>query len=204
MAMTDRVRHLVVAFLQLARDRVAIWRLRREIERLKLREYDLMVENMRGLRRALETQQRAQQDLARQIDARDAQIAKLREEYTALEARLSQSSLEAMRGERLVLFKRIQSVVTQLPTLRAAVEAGADLSARDVLDLMAPLSQALSDLGFEVIGEAGAEVRYDPRHHSAVGRGARSVAPDDRVRIRYVGFLYNGDVVCKAQVTRVE
>ena len=186
------------------RDRLAILRLRQEVNRLRLAHYDRLVDSVRGLRRVIETQKRAIEDLHRQLEARDASIEKLRAEYAALQARRGESRSDIIRAERLAVFRRMQEVVTQLPTLRAAVEEGADLSARDVLGLLAPLEQVWRDLGFEVIGEAGQIVPYDPKLHRPVGREARSVNPDDAVRVRYVGYTYNGEIVCKAEVTRVE
>jgi predicted RNase H-like nuclease (RuvC/YqgF family) len=77
--------------IQTLRDRIAILRLQREVNRLKLQNYGLAVDNLNGLRRALETQQRAAEDLNRQIEERDAQIAKLRAEYQALESRQAEA-----------------------------------------------------------------------------------------------------------------
>jgi molecular chaperone GrpE (heat shock protein) len=202
------VRQAIERFLagvgQVLRDRVAIVRLRFEIARLKLNNYDRLVESNQGLRRALETQNRALDDLHRQLADREGQIKALQSEYTALEQRSSQSEAVSLADERLDIFKRIQSIATQLPTLRAAVASGAELTARDVLDLLAPLDEMLRDLGFEVIGEAGGQMSYDPTRHRPVGQGARSVAAGDVVKTRYVGYLHQGQVICKAEVIRVE
>ncbi len=187
--------------VQVLRDRLAIMGLRRELNRLKLRHYDLVVDNLHGLRRALETQQRAVDELNRQIVEREGQIAKLREEYSSLEARLVSTGNTLVQEERLALFRRLQAIATQFPTLRAALADGADISARDIVELLKPLDEALRDLGFEMIGEAGAEVPYDPRRHRLVGRGAKSGTIEMRVRIRYVGYTYGEDIVCKAEVT---
>lgn len=187
--------------VQVLRDRLAIMGLRRELNRLKLRHYDQVVDNLHGLRRALETQQRAVDELNRQIVEREGQIAKLREEYSSLEARLVSTGNTLVQEERLALFRRLQAIATQFPTLRAALADGADISARDIVELLKPLDEALRDLGFEMIGEAGAEVPYDPRRHRLVGRGAKSGTIEMRVRIRYVGYTYGEDIVCKAEVT---
>jgi molecular chaperone GrpE (heat shock protein) len=169
----------------------------------KLRDYDLLEDNARGLRRALETQERVGEDLRAQLEERDTRIEKLRGEYAALQERQAQRGEESAHAERLALFKRLRPIATQLPTLRAAINDGADITAHDVIDLLSPLDQTLHDLGFEVIGEAGAQVSYDPQRHKAVGREAHSVAPGDTVRVRYVGYLYDDKVVCKAEVTQV-
>ena len=185
------------------REWLAIRRLRVEVTRWKARNYDLCAETVQGLRRALDTQQRAQDDLRRQLAARDEQIERLRAEYAALEARLHRAEAESAQTGRLALFRDLQPVLVQLPTMRAAVAQGADLTARDVLDMLAPLDQLIADLGFECIGEAGGETSYDPRLHRVVGRGADEVAAGDRVRVRYVGYRLGGEIVAKAEVTRV-
>lgn len=186
---------------QLLSDWLATRRLRGEVARWRARSYDECVETVRGLRRVLATQERVGGDLRRQLAARDVQIAGLRAEYAALQARLAGAESATAKSERLALFRQLQPVLVQLPTVRAAVESGADLTARDVLELLAPLDQLVADLGLACIGEAGDETAYDARLHRAVGRGAGSAQPGDRVRVRYVGYELDGEVIARAEVT---
>jgi molecular chaperone GrpE (heat shock protein) len=186
--------------IQVLRDRLAIFRLQRQVTRLKLRHFDHLAEAVVGLRRALETQRRAMDDLGVRLDEREAQIARLRDEYAALEARQSEQTTALLRDERISLFRQIQPLAIQLPTLWAALRAGADLSSHDVLEVVHPLEEALSRLGFEPIGDAGAEVPYDAQRHKLVGRGARAAGGDAVVRVRYVGYTYQGEVLCRAEV----
>lgn len=195
------VRGLLAGLWRAAGDRLAVWRLRRAVQSWKARSYDDCAETVAGLRRALATQQRAQQDLVEQLAARAEEAARLRAEYAALQARAAQSDAARSEAERLALFRGLQPVLVQLPTLRAAVERGADVSARDVLEVLSPLGEFASDLGVECIGEAGQETRYEPRLHRAVGRGAARVAAGDAVRVRYVGFRLGDEVLAKAEVT---
>lgn len=183
------------------RDRLAILRLRWQLAKLKLRNYDHLAETAVGLRRALETQRRAMDDLNARLDEREAQIDRLREEYLALEARQSEQRQALIRDQRLALFRQISPLAIQLPTLRMALQDGADLSARDILAQLRPFEEALDSLGFEPIGDAGEELPYDPHLHKLVGRGARSAGADALVRVRYVGYTYQGEVVRKAEVT---
>jgi molecular chaperone GrpE (heat shock protein) len=182
-------------------DRIQVLRLRQKIAQIKLRNYDLLSENVVGLRRALETQQRQVEDLQSQLEQHIAHIESLRGEYSALQLRQAESGSTTANDERLSLFRRLQMIATQLPTMRAALESGADLKAHDVIEMLRPFDQMLMDLGFEQIGDAGQEADYNPTRHKAVGRGASSINPEDKVRVRYVGYLYQGDVVCKAEVT---
>lgn len=187
-----------------ARDRLAIRRLRQEIVRIKARNYDLLAENVVGLRRAIDTQKRQVDELERQLVERDTQIVQLRQEYASLGARQSSSESTSQKDARLDIFRRLQGIATHLPTMRAALQEGADLRAQDVMDVLRPLDQMLADLGFEMIGEAGHETVYDPTRHRAVGQGAANISAQDPVRVRYVGYLYGGEVICKAEVTPIK
>jgi len=195
---------LAASLTQLLRDRFAVLRLRQQIVRVKAQKYDLLAENAVGLRRALETQKRQVEELQRQLDESEQEIQRLRAEYVSLETRQSLAGSVSVRDERLAMFRNLQAMLTQLPTMQVAIEEGADIRAQDVLDLLRPLDQLLVDLGFERIGEAGKEVAFDPTRHKAVGRGAQSVIPADQVRIRFVGYIFDGEVACKAEVTLVE
>lgn len=200
----SEIERLLSTVVQIIRDRVAIVVMRFEVARLKVQNYDRLVETVHGLRRALDTQRRALDDLHKRLDKKEAQIKKLQREYAALQQLRSQTEGASAVAGRLDVFRRLQSLAVQLPTLRAAIGGGADLTARDVLDVLAPFDEMLRDFGFEPIGEAGLQVPYDPTRHRPVGKGARSVTPADFVRVRYVGYLYEGQVVCKAEVVLIE
>lgn len=190
---------------ELLRDRIEIMRLQQEIKEIKAQAYDRMAAAVVGLRRAVETQERVADDLQLQIDERDAQINKLRDEYAQLNSRGDASSIEAREAERLAWFKRLQPMLVQLPTIRHAVEAeGADISARDILNLVSLIDEMLVDLQFEPIGAAGGEVAFDPTRHKPVGRGARDIELSETVRVRYIGYTHQGNVLAKAEVTKIE
>lgn len=198
--MMDKIRDTLTA---LADDALAIARLQVEVGFLKLTDYDRLSQTLDGLRNTISTLYRNMDDMAAELNERDMRIAKLQDEYSALQARKAGETRASTRDERLALFKKLQPLATQLPTLHRAIEDGADVSAADVLALLGPLDEALADMGFEPIGTAGGEVTFDPTHHRAVGKGARSVEPGDPVRVRYVGYLHEGDVVVKAHVTAI-
>lgn len=198
--MIDKVRDTLAA---LAEDALAITRLQLEVGYLKLADYDRLARGMNSLRNTISTLERNIGDMAAQIADRDRRITRLRDEYKALQQRETTEARVSSRDERLALFKKLEPLATQLPTLHRSVKEGADVSAEDVLEMLAPLNEALADMGFELIGQAGRQVSFDPTRHRAVGKGARSVKPGDRVKVRYVGYLHEGDVVVKAQVTAI-
>jgi len=196
---------VLTSLVGLISGRIRVVQLRSQIRDHKARDYDRVASNVVGLRRALDTQERVVEDLHEQLADKDTHIQKLRNEYNDLKSKGAADATELKKSERLAWFKHMQSALTQLPTIRAAVvQEGADIPARDVLDIVAPLETSLSEMGFEKIGEAGSIVQFDPKRHKAVGRGARDIAPDDDVRVRYVGYLHEGEVLTKAEVTRIE
>jgi molecular chaperone GrpE (heat shock protein) len=198
------IARLVESVAAIVSGRLQVWRLRRELFRTKSLRYDQLAARYAGLLRAQERQKRVARDLYDQLQRRDEKIKRLRDEYTALQARQIESREDIVRDERLAMFRRLQVLVTQIPSLRAAQDQGAQLSGSEVLSMLYPLEEMLRDVGFEAIGgEVGAEVPYDPLCHKPVGRGARSVTPEDIVRVRYVGYAYDGAVVSKAEVTLV-
>jgi DNA anti-recombination protein RmuC len=180
-----------------------IW-LRFELARYKARAYDQLAEQAAGLRRALETHRRAQDDLLSRLGEREQQIQELRQECGGLHEQLTDSQSRAAETAQLAVFRRLQPVFVQLPTLRRAVQERADIRIADVLDIFSQVEAVLDDMGVETIGEAGSEMPYSTAYCRAVGRGAMSVAPGDPVRVRYVGFSKNGDVLVKAEVTPLE
>jgi hypothetical protein len=173
-------------------------------ERDRLAEYDGLKGNLDGMRQALDTQQRALDDAHLQLDSQREQFKKLQQDYLRLETGRSESASGERDSVLLDVFKRLQGPAVQLPTIRAAVSGGAQLGAWDVLGVVAPLEVGLHDLGFEPIGAANQTVEFDPTiHHSTGGQGVPLVSGEN-VRIRYVGYRFKDQIVCKAEVTRLE
>lgn len=173
-------------------------------ERDTLAGYDTLVANLNGMRQALDTQQRALDDAHRQLDSQREQMKKLQQEYAQLEGRRTVSASGGNDAALQDVFRRLQTAAVQLPTLRSALAAGAQLSAADVLGVVAPLEVMLRDLGFEPIGEANQTVAFDPVLHQATGTQGAAPVSGESVRIRYVGYRYKGQILCRAEVTRLE
>lgn len=191
------------SMLELVRQLADYLRLRVEVFRRKAAYYDEAMERVQSLRRALQTQQQNNDQMRDRLKDREVEIARLRAEYELRESAHAQRMNDGQHDAYLVFFQRLQPVLIQLPTLQRAVDEGGGLSARDVLDCLSPLHAALLELGFSPIGEAGSELGYDPLRHRPVGRGAATVACDDPVRVRYIGYLYGDEVVCKAEVVPI-
>lgn len=197
-------RNLVKMARNILRDRMEIIRLRYRIFYLKIFTYDQIVSSNRALRAALATMDQEIDDVRTQLANRDTTIEDLKTEFAQLSEQKSRAEAVGREIERLTWFKRLQEPATQLPSVRAALDGGAPLTASDVMGLMRPLLEVLEDLGFEQIGRAGSQASYDPTRHHAVGRGAKTLNPDDNVRVRYIGYLFQGKVLAKAEVTRAD
>jgi len=200
----SHVSNLFRMIVDVLRARLEIFFLQRKINSLKLLHYDLLEESNRALQLALDTKGLEIRDMRSQLVHRDMRIEQLKTEYATLREQQSKAENRGVETERLTWFKKLQAVATQLPTVKAALEAGAPLSAHDMLGLISPMEEALHDQGFEPIGQAGGFTIFDPTRHHAVGRGARNLSASDVVRIRYVGYLFQGKVMSKAEVTRAE
>lgn len=169
-------------------------------EREKLKSYDLLESNISGLRNALETQQRALDDAHQRLTANEEKARKLQQEYAQLQGKATQAASNDNEALLIDLFRRLQPVAVQLPTVRASIGGGAQVSGRDVLGLVAPIEAMLRDLGFETIGEVNQNVSFDPRLHQSTGQ--QSPSHGETVRVRYVGYRFKDQILCRAEVAR--
>lgn len=181
------------------REGVAVWRLRRELAQLKLARFDEVAGDAAALYHALDSQRLAYNNLVDQLASTQTELDQLRGEFAGLAARraLDGPALDDAVARRL--FDALEPLLVQAPALRAAVEQGTDVSARDALDLLAPLDQLLADLGVAAIGVPGVDVPYDPARHRVVGAGDAPPA-GTLVRVRFPGYTRGGEVLRRADV----
>ncbi|HEY9723916.1 MAG TPA: hypothetical protein V6D47_18085 [Oscillatoriaceae cyanobacterium] len=125
-----------------------------------------------------------------------ALVEELRARYVQLEQSVSGQLEQAVQDERLALYRRLESMLTQLPGVRRAIAEGNEVAAADVLSLLAPLDAALAGWGFTPIGEVGERLAFDQSLHHAV----RPAAPGDPVVVRHVGYRFGPQVLRKAKV----
>lgn len=148
---------------------------------------------------ALQTQQRALDDLHRRIEEQQALIDKLRAEAAQTAERQTGADERTRQTALREMFRAVQQVAVQGATFRYAIESGADIRAADLLPLIAQVEAYLKLCGFECIGEAGGGGVYDPVRHQVTAKNAK-IQPGDDVYVRYVGYSYNGEILVKAQV----
>jgi molecular chaperone GrpE (heat shock protein) len=198
------LRRVPAAVVSLIRDWIGVIGLRREVIRLKAQRYDELLMSTIGLRRALKTQRRAYSDLLEQLQAREAEVEKLKQVISGLEDQREADKTTAISVGQVALFRRFRSMFTQLPTLESEVNNGTGVQARDVLAILSPLDEWLEESGILPIGQIGEETGFDPTLHRAVGHGARSISPGDPVSVKYVGYHLDSEILAKAQVTLVK
>lgn len=133
-------------------------------------------------------------------EAHATQVEGLRRAYDALERDTGSRSARALDDQKLALYQALEPLLTQLPLVRHAVACGREVEARDLLDLLGPLDEALGLLGLAAIGEVGSEVPFDPARHQAAGFPAPE--PGAPVRVKHPGFRLDDRILRRARVAQ--
>ncbi len=123
----------------------------------------------------------------------------------ALQPRRERGALGAAETEAQLarrLFRAVQMAAVQLPTMRRRLDEGADLQARDVMDIAWGFVDGLQNLGFERIGTVGETTRFDPALHAPAGD--EDLRPGDEVVVAFPGYRYGGDVIRHAMVRPID
>ncbi|MDX2239583.1 MAG: helix-turn-helix domain-containing protein [Leptolyngbyaceae cyanobacterium bins.302] len=122
----------------------------------------------------------------------------LRQEYDRLQAKLNQQKQEVWQEFQQSSLQVLESLLLQLPTAMYAAQQNPQAPAVKLLPLLRPIDALLQQWGIEPIATVGAEVAYDPQQHQLMEGNA---APDDRVRVRYVGYRQGDRLLYRAKVS---
>ncbi|MCS6812037.1 MAG: helix-turn-helix transcriptional regulator [Cyanobacteria bacterium] len=121
-----------------------------------------------------------------------------RQEYDRLHQQLNlQRELLTQELQRHSL-DTLESLLVQLPTARYAATHNPQLPAKNVLLLLTPLDRLLTQWGLAYLDAVGDEVPYDPQRHQLTEGSAQ---PGDRVKVRYAGYAWRGNLLRRSQVT---
>lgn len=131
-------------------------------------------------------------------EAHVAQVEGLRRAYDALELDAARRASTAVDDQKLALWQALEPLLTQLPLVRHAVAAGREVEARDLLDLLGPLDEAMGLLGLAPIGAVGAEAPFDPTQHQATGGAAPE--PGAPVIVKHPGYRLGDRILRRARV----
>jgi molecular chaperone GrpE (heat shock protein) len=133
---------------------------------------------------------------------RDAELARVREEYGRLGGQAERDRAGAVAEGLGGLAKRLAPLFSQLATMQSMAEAGRELRCADALKLFGKVEGVLGEAGLTRIGSVGEQVPFDTRLHQRLsGAGVPDDAP---VAIRFVGYRLGETIVLKAMVSRAE
>jgi molecular chaperone GrpE (heat shock protein) len=198
-----RLNQFVESLREFIGARLVLPRLLTPSEREKLKTYRLLASKVSSLNLALNTQQRALDEVHRQLDARDKLVNQLRADQELALRRLEEAATSAVDATIFDIYRRLEPIAIQLPTLRSSVDAASTLTIADVFAIFAPLDDMLKDMGLATIGDIDQEVPFNPRYHQLASDLLPLLSEGDKVRVRYVGYQYKGQVLRKADVSRI-
>ncbi|MBD2099469.1 helix-turn-helix domain-containing protein [Leptolyngbya sp. FACHB-261] len=127
------------------------------------------------------------------------ELASLRSEYERLQAQLQSQQQDLEQQFRTQTLQALESLLLQWPTAAYAATKNPQAPAKNLLPILRPLEQLLSDWGIEPIGEVGSETAFDPQLHQLEG----AAQPGDSVRVRYVGYRQGDTLLYRARVSPV-
>ncbi len=145
----------------------------------------------------LETEAQA---LRMELDARDQNIAHLKQEVERLRARQDHLVGERVNAQFEAFFSDLAAPASQIMTQADLLEKqGKPVQARDVLSVARRLIRAAERRGMLFEGQVGEQVSFDPNRHTPLNPGA---APQNEqpVTVRFAGVVYQGKVIHKAIV----
>ena len=82
-----------------------------------------------------------------------------------------------------------------------AAQRNPQLAAAKLLPLLRPIDILLTEWGVEILGRVGEELRYDPTLHQSMESGVL-IQTGDRIRVRFSGYRYRGNLLHRAKVSR--
>ncbi|HIE53160.1 MAG TPA: hypothetical protein EYP85_15520 [Armatimonadetes bacterium] len=191
----------LVSGLRLCAQWSRLRRLERRATELE-RRADMLEQRRKALEATLARLEWMVQEQQEELAKREAVQEELERELDRLEAQLEIIQSQAAEDERLALLEALTPLLTQLPTIRQALEEEkVSLTARDVLALFGPVEEILRKWGWEPLGEVGDMVVFDPQWHEPAGE--ETIEPGEPVVVKYVGSTYRGRLLCRAQVARL-
>jgi hypothetical protein len=130
--------------------------------------------------------------LEREIVALTQQCQRLRED---LKTQSTQAQTDAIAGG----FDRIQTLLTQYPSVRKMVESQPDLPARNIVALLTSLENLVKFWECESIGKPWESVAYDPQLHQS---DVSDMQVGESVYIRFIGYKKADRILIPAKVSR--
>ncbi|KAF3884890.1 MULTISPECIES: helix-turn-helix domain-containing protein [Nostocales] len=136
--------------------------------------------------------QKQLQSLAKEKDA-------LRQEGMRLHEELQQQRTELTNEFRTATFEKLQTLLSNYPSIYQMVSVKPELPAKNVLSMFTPLENLLKEWDYEQIGKPWEQVSYNPQIHQP---DASDMTEGEMVYIRFVGYRNKEDILCPAKVSR--
>lgn len=130
----------------------------------------------------------------------DAKVLALQTEYQRLEVQLKEQHKALEQTFQEAVLQALESLLLQWPTAAYAAQQNPELPAVRILPLLRPLEQLLQSWGVEAIGSVGEDTTYDPQWHQP---WEGTIAVQDRVRVRSVGYRRGEQLLYRAKVSPV-
>lgn len=127
------------------------------------------------------------------------ELEQLQEQCRRLRDELQQQSSQLCDDLKEETFAQLQHLLISFPTARQMAQAKPTLPAQNLVALFAPLENLLQSWGYEPIGEAWAQIPYDPQLHQP---DAEDIVPGELVYVRFVGYRDSDRILCPAKVSR--
>jgi molecular chaperone GrpE (heat shock protein) len=141
--------------------------------------------------------ERELQTLRLELAEQTTRVATLESDLERARDRLPDLAREQSNARLEALFSDLAAPASQLVTQSALLEAGKDLSARDVLTVARRMLRALERQGLELTGKPGDRVPFDPAGHQPMNAGTNPL-PGQEVIIRFPAVLVGGKMIYKA------
>ncbi|MBR8828679.1 MAG: molecular chaperone GrpE [Gomphosphaeria aponina SAG 52.96 = DSM 107014] len=136
---------------------------------------------------------------SRQLASEAKARAALEQQCRRLREELQQQSSQLTADFRSATFEQLQSLLTNYPTACKMAEIKPDLPAKNLVALFVSLENLLASWGYEVIGEPGEKVSYNPQWHQP---DRAEITPGELVYIRFVGYREGDRILIPAKVSR--
>ncbi len=130
--------------------------------------------------------------LEQEIVALTQQCQRLRDD---LKTQSTQVQADAIAGG----FDRIQTLLTQYPSVRKMVESQPDLPARNIVALLTSLENLVKFWECESIGKPWEMVEYDPQLHQG---DVDDMQAGELVYVRFIGYQKGDRILIPAKVSR--
>lgn len=143
------------------------------------------------------------QQLKLELEEGNKTINNLQQQLQRQEEKESLQLQEKILGEKEKLFNDIASPISQLITQKYLLEVEEKpVQAKDILLVVKRLINVFESQGLTVIGDMGKIITFDPNYHQSLNSNI-DINISDKVIIKIVGVSYQGQVIKKAIVEKI-